>query len=324
MSISATSLCILNPSRDGDYTTALGSLFQFDSVDKSGLISPHAIFLLQHYFLQTLGNARIELIPFKTCFMKGNLTVYKSVLNLGFPLAHFLLFWFMEKKDLRCFPGLFLSLFSFAFSLSPFLFLLSLFSFFSVQNSKCLWKYNKLCTMLLKKSKRPQKPEAGCCSVWSALKIINIKRTKRWLRDCNLLWRGKAGCKGRVDTCKVVKKVFLVAWTVLPSVDVTHGKTAQASARVNGTPTFSIFFQVLSQYVLFQTLQFSPPCSWFFCSLFSASPPITLCAWLKATHPIYFIHPSAKRGTQLLSFMGGGFALFCFTNSLISGKEKAL
>lgn len=74
----------------------------FDSVNKSELVSPHDIFLLQHYFLQILENSCIELIPFKTYFMKGNLTVYKSVLNWGFPLTHFHLFWFMEKKDLKC------------------------------------------------------------------------------------------------------------------------------------------------------------------------------------------------------------------------------
>lgn len=62
-----------------------------------------------------------------------------------------------------------------------------------------------------------------------------------------------------------------------------------------------------------------------FCTLFSASPPITLCACLRATHPIHFIHTPTKRGTRLLSFMWGEFALFYFTNSLMFwGGESSL
>lgn len=53
--------------------------------------------------------------------------------------------------------------------------------------------------MLLKRRKPPKKPEARCCPAWSMLKTIIIKGTRRWLRDCTLLWSSTAGFKGMVD-----------------------------------------------------------------------------------------------------------------------------
>lgn len=56
------------------------------------------------------------------------------------------------------------------------------------------------------------------------------------------------------------------------------------------------FFQFLSQYVLFQILQFSPPCSWsFFASFFPPLPPLLCVLSWGAIHPIFlFIHQQKK------------------------------
>lgn len=95
--------------------------------------------------------------------------------------------------------------------------------------------------MLLKRRKSPQKPEAGCCSVWSVLKTINTKKNKKVTERFQPALKRQCRLQEMVDMCKVLRKVFLVVGTVLPGVDVTQDKTVQAPMRMNGTLTFSFF-----------------------------------------------------------------------------------
>lgn len=135
--------------------------------------------------------------------------------------------------------------------------------------------------------------------------IVNIKSTRRLLRNCNVAWRGNTGAWGWWTHANWRGKSFWdaqVVWTVLLCVDAVHAKTAQASTSVFETPpckiVFSSFLNITKN--VSQPHQIFPSCSSFFCTSFSAFLSI-ICFGLRAIHTILFIQPiNIKMYTTLM------------------------
>lgn len=126
--------------------------------------------------------------------------------------------------------------------------------------------------------------------------IVNIKSTRRSLRNCNVAWRGNTGAWGWWIHANWWGKSFWdaqVVWTVLLFVDTVHDKTVRASTSVFETLPCKIFFSSFLNITknVSQSHHIFPSCSSFFGISFSVFLSITSFG-LRAIHTIYLFNPS--------------------------------